>query len=130
MTILCQYLKSATSHLADWKQLPPTELLFVLPVPLEFHILMLNIIVLQLSNAVADIIMPQRPANIQILLTSVQFVADNAPHALASSATVNLTFNGEEEDIVNHKRRTPGMREREEYIRASCNINYNNNGYY
>ena len=62
-----------------------------IPVPLECHTLTMNTIVLQLSDAVADI---------SILQCSAHFVADNAYHALASSATAKPTFNVEEEVVV------------------------------
>ena len=57
--------------------------------PLECHALTMNTVELQL--AVADISMLQCSAQF------AHFVADNASHALASSATVRPTFNVEVE---------------------------------
>ena len=79
-------------------------LLTVLPgnllVSTECHILSLNAIVLQLSDATADTSILQRSTHFQIALTSVPFMIDNATHALASTVTVMLTFNDEQEDVV------------------------------
>ena len=47
-------LKSATFHFIGWKFLHPTELPGGLSVPLVYHILMLNMVVLQLSDAIND----------------------------------------------------------------------------
>ena len=55
---------------------------------------------LQLSDAVAYISMLQCSALFRILFINANFVADNAFHALASSATVRPTLNVEEEVIV------------------------------
>ena len=52
-------LKSATFLLAGWRLSHPKELPGDLPVPLEYHTLTMNTIVLQLSDAVADISMLQ-----------------------------------------------------------------------
>ena len=54
----------------------------------------------QLSDVVADISMLQCSAKFLILFINAHFVADNASHALASSATVRPTFNDEEEVVV------------------------------
>ena len=59
-----------------------------------------ELIVLQLSYATADTSMPQCPAHFHIPFTSVHFEADNATQALASTATVKPTINGEEEDVI------------------------------
>ena len=67
---------------------------------LECHTLTMNTIVLQLSDAVADISMLQCSAQFRILIINANFVVDNATHALASSATAKPTFNVEEEDVV------------------------------
>ena len=93
-------LGSATFLLADWRILHPKEISGDLPVPLECHILTMNTIVLQLSDAVIDINMLQCSAQFRILIINVHFVADNAYHALASSATAKPTFNIEEEVVV------------------------------
>ena len=71
----------------------------------------LNTIVLQLSDTIVDTSLPERPAIFQILLTSVHFVADNASHELASTATVRSTFNDEEEDAVIRNGWTPEEKE-------------------
>ena len=42
-----------------------------------------------------------------ILFINAHFVADNASHALASSATAKSTFNVEEEVVVIHNGWTP-----------------------
>ena len=68
--------------------------------PLECHTLTMNTIVLQLSDAVADISMLQCSAQFRILFINANLVADNASHALASSATAMPTFNVEEEVVV------------------------------
>ena len=93
-------LKSATFLLAGWRLSNPKELPRDLPVPLECHTLTMNTIVLHLSDAVADISMLQCSAQFRILIINPHFVADNAPHALASSATARPTFNVEEEVVV------------------------------
>ena len=89
-------LKSAIFFSIGWRLLHSTELSGNLPVPMERHILPLNTIVLQL----ADTGMPQCSANFQIALTGVQIVADNAGHALASTATIKSTFNDKKEDVL------------------------------
>ena len=68
--------------------------------PLKCHALTLNTIELQLSDAVADISMLQCSAIFRNLFINAHFVADNASHALASSATVRPTLNVEEEVVV------------------------------
>ena len=95
-----RFLKSATFHLTGWRILHPTELPSDLPVPLECHALTLNMIELQLSDAVADTSMLQCSAKFRIQFINAHIVADNASHALASSATVKPTFNVEEEVVV------------------------------
>ena len=97
--------KNATFHLTGWRLLHPIQLPGDLPVHLECHTLILNMIALRLSDAETS--MSHFPANFKILLSSVHFVADNATNALASSATVKHTFNDEEEVIVIHNRWTP-----------------------
>ena len=54
---------------------------------LDCHTLSMNTIVLQLSDAVADISMLQCSAQFRILVINAHFVVDNATHVLASSAT-------------------------------------------
>ena len=93
-------LQSATFLLTGWRLSHPTELPGDLPVPLECHTLTLNMIELQLSDAVTDTSMLQCSAQLRILLINAHFVADNASHALASLATVKPTFNVEEEVVV------------------------------
>ena len=68
--------------------------------PLKCHTLTMNKIVLQLSDAVADISILHCSAQFRILIVNAHFVADNAYHALASSATAKPTFNIEEEVVV------------------------------
>ena len=92
--------KSATFHLTGWRLSHQTELPGDLPVPVECQSLTLCTIELQLTDAVADTSMLQCSAQFQIPFTNAQFVADNASHALASSATVRPTFNVEEEVVV------------------------------
>ena len=75
--------------------------------PLECHTLTMNAIVLQLSDAVADISMLQCSAQFRILIINAHFVADNASHALASSATARPTFIVEEEVVVIRNGWTP-----------------------
>ena len=96
-------IKSATFHLAGWRLLHQTEL----PVPLECHALTLNTIELLLSDAVTDTCMLQCSAQFRILFISAHFVAENASHTLASSATVRPTFNVEEEVVVTRNGWTP-----------------------
>ena len=93
-------LKSATFHLTGWRLSHKTELPDDLHVPLECHALTLNTIELQFSDAVADTSMLQCSTQYRILFINANFVADNASHALASSATVKPTFNDEQEAIV------------------------------
>ena len=90
-------------------------LLTVLPgnllVSTECHILVTNTIVVQLADGIVDTSILQRSTHFQIPLTSVHFVTDNATHALASTVTVMLTFNDEEEDVVISNRWTPEDKE-------------------
>ena len=67
----------------------------------------MNTIVLQLSDADADISMLQCSAQFRILIINSHFVVDNATHALASSATAKPTFIVEEEDFVIRNGWTP-----------------------
>ena len=64
-------------------------------------------VMLQLSEAMADTTMVQCSDHFKIPLTCVHFVADDATHTLASTDTVRLTFNDDEEDIVIHNGWTP-----------------------
>ena len=100
-------LKGATFLLAGWRRSHPKELPGDLPVLLGCHSLTMNTIVLQLSDAVADISMLQCSAQFRILIINAHFVADNATHALASSATAKPTFNVEEEGVVIRNGWTP-----------------------
>ena len=93
-------LKSATFLLAGWRLLHPTELPGDLPVPLECHTLTMNTVELQLSGAVANISMLKCSAQFLILFINAHFVAQNASHALASSATARSTFNVNEEVVI------------------------------
>ena len=58
-------------------------------------------------DAVADISILQCSAQFRILIINANFVADNACHALASSATAKPTFNIEEEVVVIRNGWTP-----------------------
>ena len=100
-------LKSATFCLAGWRLSHPIDVPGDLPVPFECHTLTMNTIVLQLSDAVADISMLQCSAQFRILIINANFVADNATHALASSATAKPTFNVEKEVVVIRNGWTP-----------------------
>ena len=100
-------IKGATFLLADWRLSHPKELPGDLHVLLECHSLTMNTIVLQLSDAVADISMLQCSAQFRILIINAHFVVDNATHTLASSATAKPTFNVEEEDVVIRNGWTP-----------------------
>ena len=102
-----QSLKSATFHLTGWKLLHETELPGDLHVSLGCHALTLNTIELQFSDAVTDTSKLQCSTQFRILLINAHFVADNASHALASSATVKPTFNIEEEVVVIRNGWTP-----------------------
>ena len=82
-------LKSATFILVGWRLSHPKELPADLPVLLECHTLTMNTIVLQLSDAVADISMLQCSAQFRILIINAHFVVDIATHALASSPMQN-----------------------------------------
>ena len=66
--------------------------------PLECHTLTMNTIELQLSDAVISIL--QRSAQSWIMFINAHFVAVNASHVLASSATAKPTFNVEEDVII------------------------------
>ena len=100
-------LIGATFLLSGWLTLESAELPVDLPVPLECHTLTMNTIELQLSEAVADISMLQCSAQFLILFVNAHFMADNASHTLASSATTNPTFNVEEEVVVIRNGWTP-----------------------
>ena len=100
-------LKSAKFLLAGWRLSHPKELPGDLPVPLECHTLTMNTIALQLSDAVADISILQCSAQFRILIINAHFVANNAYHALASSAATRPTINVEEEVVVIHNGWTP-----------------------
>ena len=78
-----------------------------LAVPLQCHALTLNTIELKLSDAVTDTSMLQCSAKFRILFINAHFLADNASHALTSSAAVKPTFNVEEEVIIVRKGWTP-----------------------
>ena len=86
--------------------------------PLECHTLTMNTIVLQLSDAVTDISMLQCSAQLQILFINAHFVADNASHALASSATAKPTFNVEEEVVIIRNGWTP---KKKKSLESHCN---------
>ena len=100
-------LINATILLAGWRLSHPTELHGDLRVPLECHSLTMNTIELQLSDAFADISMLQCSAQFRIMFIHANFVANNASHALASSATARPTFNVEEEVVVIRSGWTP-----------------------
>ena len=100
-------LKCATFLLAGWRLSHPKELPGDLPVLLKCHTLTMNTIVLQLSEAVADISMLQFSAQFLILIINAHFVVDNATHTLASSATEKPTFNFEEDVVVIRNGWTP-----------------------
>ena len=100
-------LKSATFLLAGWRLLHPKELPGDLPVPLECHTLTMNMIMLQLADSVTDISILQCSDQFLILFINAHLVADNAYHALASSATAKPTFIVEEEVVVIHNGWTP-----------------------
>ena len=102
-----RFSKSATFLLAGWRLLHSTELPGDLPALLGCHTLTMNTIELQLSDAVADTSMLQCSAQFRILFINAHFVADNACHALASSATVRPTFNVKEEVVVIRNGWTP-----------------------
>ena len=104
-------LIGATFLLAGWRLSHSKELPGDLPVLLECHTLTMNTIVLQLSDAVADISMLQCSAQFRILIINAHFVIDNAAHALASSATAKPTFNIEEEVVVIRNGWTPKERD-------------------
>ena len=74
---------------------------------LECHTLTMNTIMLQLSDAVADISMFQCSAQFRILIINAHLVVDNATHVLASSDTAKPTFNVEEDDVVIRNGWTP-----------------------
>ena len=86
--------------MAGWRLLHPTELPGDLPAPLGCHAFTINMIELQLSDAVADISMLQCSSQFRVLFINAHIVADNASDALATSATAIPTFNVEEEVVV------------------------------
>ena len=95
-------LKSATFHLTGWKLSHPTETW-----------LSTCAIGMSCFDAEYDQAAGLRHQHTVVLLPipdffiNAHFVADNASHALASSATVKPTFNDEEEVVVIHNGRTP-----------------------
>ena len=97
-------LKSATFLLAGWRLSHPKELPGDLSASLECHAFTMNMIVLQLSDEDS---MLQCSAQFRILIINAHVVADNATHALASSATAKPTFNVEEEVAVIRNGWTP-----------------------
>ena len=103
--------KCASFHLTGWRLSHPTELPGDLPVPLESHTLTMNAIELQLLDAVADISIFKCSAQFHILFIHAYILADNASHALASSATTKPTFNVEEEVVDIRNGWTPKKRE-------------------
>ena len=108
-------LKGVTFLLAGWRLSHPKELPGDLPVLLECHTLTMNMIVLQLSDAVADISMLQCSAQFRILIINAHIVVDKSTHALTSSATAKRTFNVEEEDVVIRNGWTPKEGEEDIY---------------
>ena len=105
-------IKSATFLLAGWRLSHPKEPPEDLPVTFECHTLTINtIVLLLLSDAVADISMLQCSAQFRIMIINANFVADNATHALASSATARPTFNDKEEVVVIRNGWTPKKEE-------------------
>ena len=114
-------LKSATFLLAGLRLSNPTDLPGYLPVRLECHTLTMNTIELQFSDAVADISMLQCSSLFRILFINAHFVADNASHALASSATIKPTLNVEEEVAVVRNGWTP-KKNRRCYVRLHYEI--------
>ena len=100
-------LRSATFNLTGWRLSHQTELHGALPVPLKCPALTLKTIELQLYDAVADTSMQQCSTKFRILFINAHFVADNASHALASSATARTTINVEEEVVDIHIEWTP-----------------------
>ena len=100
-------IKGATFLLPGCRLLYPSELPGDLPALLECHTLTMNVIVLQLSDTVADTSMLQCSAKFLILFNNAHFVAVNASHTLASSATVKPTLNVEEEVVVIRNGWTP-----------------------
>ena len=109
-------LKNATFLLAGWRLSQPTELPGDLPVPLECHALTMNTIVLQLSSAATYISMLQCSAQFRILTINAHFVADDATHTLASSATAIPTFNVEEEVVVICNGWTPKKKKKKDIV--------------
>ena len=85
-------------------------------IEMECHTLTMNTIMMQLSDAVINML--QCSAEFRILIINAHFVADNATHALASSATAKSTFNVEEEVIVIRNGWTP-KKKRSSYIEIS-----------
>ena len=105
-------MNSAAFPLTGWRLSHPTDLPSDLPVTLQCHTLAMNTIELQLSDAVADISMLQCSTQFHIMFINTHFVADNAFHALASSATVRPTYNVEEEVVAFHNGWTTKKRRR------------------
>ena len=105
--LFTMHIKPLSAIIDSWRLSHPKELPGDLPVLLDCHTLTMNTIVLQLSDAVADISMLQCSAQFRILFKNANFVVDNATHALASSATARPTFNVEEEDVVIRNGWTP-----------------------
>ena len=105
-------LKKCNIPFSRLETLASKELPGDLPVLLECHTLTMNTIVLQLSDAFADISMLQCSAHFRIPIINAHFVADNATHALASSATAKPTFNVEEEVVVIRNGWTPKNKRR------------------
>ena len=115
-------LKSATFLLAGWRLSHSKEIPGDLPVLLECNSLTMNTIVVQLSDAVADISKLQCSSKFRILIINAHYVADNAIHALASSATAKLTFNIEEEVVVIGNGWTPKKKENSTVIMRNAGI--------
>ena len=93
-------LEIATFHLTGRKLSHEAELPGDPPVPLYCHALTLNTIERQLSDAFADSSMLHLSVQFRIMFINAHFLADNASHSLASSATAKPTFNYEEDVAV------------------------------
>ena len=111
-------LNSETFFLTGWRLSNKTELPGYLPVPLECHALTLNTIELQLS----DTSMLNCSAQLMILFINANFVADNASHALASSATVKPTFDVEGEVVVIRNGWTPKKKKTKNSMFVYCSL--------